>query len=144
MAQKRSESRRRNERNSVPVYLKLVRFFAFLLLWIAVAFFCYEGYKFAFNVFNDIPVDSTSLSKVSITIDGKESNQEVGEMLFNAGLIDDVTTYKIRCIVYDAEYKPGTYRLSKSYTTEKIINILSGYKYSDTTIEEETTTAPQE
>ena len=45
--------------------------------------------------------------------------------------------YKYRTIIYDANYVPGTYKVSPSYTTEKIINILSGYDYSDGTMEED-------
>ena len=40
-------------------------------------------------------------------------------------------------LIYDAKYVPGTYKVSPSYTTEKIINILSGYDYSDGTMDED-------
>ena len=57
-------------------------------------------------------------------------------MLLEAGVINDARLYKLRTYIYDANYIPGTYTVSPSFSTEKIINILSGYDYSDGTMEE--------
>ena len=54
----------------------------------------------------------------------------------DAGVIADAGLYKLRTYIYDANYVPGTYSVSPSYSTEKIINILSGYDYSNGMMEE--------
>ena len=62
---------------------------------------------------------------------------EVAKLLYDAGCISDVRLYKIRTKIYDAKYVPGTYKVSPSFSTEKIINILSGYDYSTDGVMEE-------
>lgn len=119
---------------------RIIKFCIFLLIWIAVAFACYQLYKFGYKVLNDQPMDPADMSKVQITVSGDETNEEMGETLLGYGLIDDIGIFKWRCRLYDAEYEPGTYKLSKSYNTEKILNILAGYVYSDGTMDEETST----
>lgn len=117
---------------------RIIKFCIFLLIWIAVAFACYQLYKFAYSVINDQPMDSTDASKIQVTVTGNETDDEMGKMLLSYGLINDVGIYKWRCRLYTSDYVPGTYKLSRSYNTEKILNILAGYNYSDGTLEEET------
>lgn len=115
---------------------RMIKFFVFLFLWICVAVMCYVGYSYTYKIFNDMPVDASNVSKISVTITGTETNDEMAQMLYSLGLIDSVKMYKTRCKLYAPEYVEGTYKLSKSYNTEKIMNILSGVDYSDGTIEE--------
>lgn len=116
---------------------RIIKFCIFLLIWIAVAFACYQGYKFGYKVLNDQPMDSADASKIQITVTGNETDEEMGEILLQNKLIDDVGIYKWRCLLYKSEYIPGTFKLSRSYNTEKILNILAGYNYSEGTMEEE-------
>ncbi|MBE6017154.1 MAG: hypothetical protein E7233_06040 [Lachnospiraceae bacterium] len=118
---------------------RIIKFCIFLLIWIAVAFACYQGYKFGYKVLNDQPMDSADASKIQITVTGNETDEEMGEILLQNKLIDDVGIYKWRCLLYKSEYIPGTFKLSRSYNTEKILNILAGYNYSEGTMEDEST-----
>lgn len=113
-----------------------------LIIRLAVTLFviiiCVLCFMFTFRVFYDTPINEEDTSKVEFTIASENvTDEEVGQMLVDAGLIGDARLYKLRTYIYDAKYVPGTYALSPSYTTEKIINILSGYDYSDGTMEEE-------
>ena len=125
---------------------RIIKFCIFLLIWIAVAFACYQGYKFGYKVLNDQPMDSADASKIQITVTGNETDEEMGNILLANRLIDDVGIYKWRCLLYKSEYIPGTFKLSRSYNTEKILNILAGYNYSEGTMEDESSseTAAQE
>ncbi len=125
---------------------RIIKFCIFLLIWIAVAFACYQGYKFGYKVLNDQPMDSADASKIQITVTGNETDEEMGNILLANRLIDDVGIYKWRCLLYKSEYTPGTFKLSRSYNTEKILNILAGYNYSEGTMEDESSseTAAQE
>ena len=107
---------------------KLIIRLSILLIVIIICGLCF---LFAFKVFYDTPVNEEDTKQVEITIASDEvTDDEVGKMLYDAGCIDDIRLYKIRTKVYEADYVPGTYKVSPSYSTEKIINILSGYDYS--------------
>ena len=113
---------------------KLIIRLAVTLLVVLICVFCF---LFTYRVFNDTAIDETNTTKIEFKITDPEiSDEEVAEQLFELGCINDVKLYKLRTYIYDAKYVPGTYRISPSYTTEKIINILSGYDYSDGTMEE--------
>lgn len=112
-----------------------------LIIRLAVTLFvvliCVLCFLFMFRVFYDTPLNEEDTTKVEITItDPDISDEEVAEMLLEAGVINDARLYKLRTYIYDANYVPGTYHVSPSFSTEKIINILSGYDYSDGTMEE--------
>ncbi len=102
-----------------------------VLIWAIVIVACYGGYKFGYAIFYDVAVDESDISQVSITITGEETDEEIGEILLELDMIEDVDIFLIRCKLYNAEYIAGTYTLSRSYNTEKILNILAGYDYSE-------------
>ena len=114
---------------------KLIVRLSILLIVIIICGLCF---LFAFKVFYDVPVNAEDTKQVEITIASEGvSDDEVAKMLQDAGCIDDPRLYKIRTKIYDAKYVPGTYKVSPSFSTEKIINILSGYDYSTDGVMEE-------
>jgi len=142
----RSRSNARPKKKT-PIGLKIAKFFIFLILWIAVGVVCYKGYQFAYNVFYDVPMDAADVSKIEFTVTGSETDEEVGEKLEDLGLIDDMKVFLLRCKLYKAKYVAGTYKLSRSFNTEKILNILAAYDYATGTMEDdepETTQASEE
>ena len=115
---------------------KIAKFIVCLLIWIIVIVLCCGAFKLGYDIFYDTPMDSSDLTKIEITIDGYETDTEIGEFLLENDLIDNMFIFKIRCLVYDSDYVAGTYSISRSYNTEKILNILAGYDYSDGTLDE--------
>ena len=79
----------------------------------------------------DEPVNASDYSKVSYTVYEGLTDSVLAQDLLDLGLIDNSLVFRLRCIFYDADYVPGTYELSPCYSTEKIINIVSGYKYGN-------------
>ena len=116
---------RRRERNR-----KIRTAIISVIIWIIIILLCYYGYNTGYKVFNDTPIDPSDLSKITVTLEGDETDDEVGEMLLDLDMIDDLKIFKIRCKLYDSKYKTGEYEISRSYTTEKILNIFAGYVYS--------------
>ena len=113
---------------------KLIIRLAVTLFVVLICVFCF---LFMYRLFNDTALDEENTTKIEFTItDAEITDEEVAEQLLELGCIDDVKLYKLRTYIYDAKYVPGTYKISPSFTTEKIINILSGYDYSDGTMEE--------
>lgn len=108
-----------------------------LAVTLIVILICVACFLFTYRVFYDTPLNEEDTSKIEFTItDPEVTDEEIAEQLVAIGVINDARLYKLRTYIYDANYIPGTYNLSPSYSTEKIINILSGYDYSDGTMEE--------
>lgn len=100
------------------------------LLLVIIVLVCVLGYDLALKVCDDRAMDSKDLSKIKYTVDENTTDAEVAAFLVENGMVESEMYYKLRAIIFDADYKPGTYEISPSYSTEKIINILSGYDYS--------------
>lgn len=108
-----------------------------LAVALIVILICLACFLFTYRVFYDTPLNEDDTTKIEFTITDPEiTDEEIAEQLVAIGVINDARLYKLRTFIYDANYIPGTYNLSPSYSTEKIINILSGYDYSDGTMEE--------
>ncbi|MBR5930860.1 MAG: hypothetical protein IKZ95_02405 [Lachnospiraceae bacterium] len=117
---------------------KTARVIVRLALTILVIAICVVAFLITYKLFYDVPMNEDDKTKIEFTIPEEGiTDEEVGEFLFEHGCIQDARIYKYRTYIYDAKYVPGTYKISPSYTTEKIINILSGYDYSDGTMEED-------
>ncbi len=101
-----------------------------VLLLMIIIFICIVGHDFAKKVCDDRAMDPANLSKIKYTVDEATSDEEVAAFLVENNMVENELYYKLRAILFEADYKPGTYELSPSYSTEKIINILSGYDYS--------------
>ncbi|MBO4835060.1 MAG: hypothetical protein J5483_03020 [Lachnospiraceae bacterium] len=117
---------------------KAARVIVRISLTVLVIAICVVAFLATYKLFYDVPMDEDNKTKIEYTIPEEGiTDEEVAEFLVENGLIKDARIYKYRTYIYDAKYVPGTYKLSPSYTTEKIINILSGYDYSDGTMEED-------
>ena len=117
---------------------KTVRVVVRLCITILVIALCVVAFLLTYKLFYDVAVDEDNKTKIEITIPEEGiTDEEVAEILYENGCISDPRLYKYRTYIYDANYVPGTYKVSPSYTTEKIINILSGYDYSDGTMDED-------
>lgn len=101
-----------------------------ICITVLILLLCAAGFTFMYWVFHDVPVNEEDQKKIEVTISEGASDEEVGAMLHEAGCIKSESQYKLRTYIYDANYVPGVYTISPSYTTEKIINILSGYDYT--------------
>lgn len=117
---------------------KTVRVVVRISLAILVIALCVIAFLLTYKLFYDVALDENNKTKVEITIPEEGiTHEEVAQFLYENGCISDPRLYKYRTYIYDANYIPGTYKVSPSYTTEKIINILSGYDYSDGTMDED-------
>lgn len=116
------KGKKKPARRAGPVE-KIVR----LAVLVLVIVLCIIAYTTARKVCNDQPMNSSNTTKVQITITADSTDSSVGEFLVKNNVVESKFVYKLRAILFEANYKEGTYEVSPSYTTEKIINILSGY-----------------
>ncbi len=120
---------RRREREDDGYYYKEAKSPLRFIPLVFVIAICVLGFMAARQIAYDVPVNSADYSKYNYTITADSTDETVASDLLELGLIDNALIYRIRCILYSADYKEGTYVLSPCYSTEKIINILSGYEY---------------
>lgn len=109
-----------------------------LAILLVVLIICGLCFLFTFRVFYDVPLNAEDTNQVEITLSSNDvTDDEVAKLLIDAGCIDDARLYKIRAKIYEAKYVAGTYKVSPSFSTEKLVNILSGYDYTTEGVMEE-------
>ncbi len=79
--------------------------------------------------------DSSDTSTVTVTIEQGSSTTAIAELLDKEGLISDLSAFRMKSALDDAEYKAGTYELSPSMTMEEIEKILVEGKSNDNTMQ---------
>ncbi len=137
-----AEQRRRMAKMRAMKKMKTRKFLIRTAIAAGVVILCLVGFFVTFGIFNDTPYVKENTARYEIIITENSTKDEVAKTLRELGVIGDAGMFKTRCLVYDADFVPGTYKVSPSFTTEKIVNILSGYDYSDGTMEEEAATTP--
>ena len=117
---------------------RAIRWIIGIIVFLIVAGICAIGFFTTYNIFYDIPVHPESTEVYELTITDDMSVDQVFNILVDKDLIaNDSFVFKIRCKLFDLKTVAGKYKVSPSYNTEKIINIISGYDYSDGTMEDE-------
>ena len=90
---------------------------------------CVLGFIAAREVCYDVPINAADYSRYSYTVEKGLTDAQLASDLEEMGLIENPLIFRLRALLYSAKYVEGTYELSPCYSTEKIINILSGYEY---------------
>lgn len=108
-----------------PVKIVLILFMFIILIFITLIIL--------FNLLLR-PIDKSS-NEVLFKVDTGSSVYSVGKKLEKNGIIRNFLAYKIYIKLNKiTEYKAGSYKLDKSYSTKEIIKILSSGKYDKTGI----------
>lgn len=133
---KSQKERKREEKEaakeSVSPRQRTVKRVVILGIWLVTLLVCAMLFLVCYNVFYDVPVNPDSTATYEYVVEEGMSDDQVYADLTELGVIDcSKFIYKLRALVFSAEYVAGTYTLSDGYNTEKIINILAGYNYGD-------------
>ena len=111
---------------------KVLRFMIGLLINVCILFALVKifsgAYSFAYEVFANTSKDAGDTKIVSVEVLPDPTTMEVCESLEEAGVIDNkyAFMFKLRLGEHTSRIKAGTYKLSPSYTSKQIINILTG------------------
>ncbi len=81
------------------------------------------------------PADSSDTSTVTVTIEQGSTTTAIAELLDEEGLISNLSAFRMKSALDEAEYKAGTYELSPSMTMEEIEKILIEGKSNDNTMQ---------
>ena len=140
MDKKRRENRNTEtkEKFNKSLVIRLGIIAAFIIITVVI---CSIAFKLGYGLFQNDAMEEVPGTEVFVTIPEDATKDEVAQLLKYNGLIEDEDLFKLRCIVYDAKFYPGTYSLNTSMTTEEMLDVL---RYPIATEEEETTAAAAE
>ena len=115
-----------------------------LVVAVVVVVAIYRGANLAFDygyrIFEE-PSMSEIGRDVTVTIPEGMSAEEMGELLYQKGLIRDVNLFRLQYLVseFKEDLNPGKFVLSTSMEVEEMLEVMAG-----TPIEEENTSAEEE
>lgn len=128
---KKKRKKRRYKKKTTPLQ-KVLKAVIWVAVWLIVFLIAAVAFRITYNVFYDIAVDPDSTTTIEYTVTADATDESVYADLEALGVMNcSEFIYKLRAKVFDADYIEGTYYVSDGYNIEKIINILSGYNYSD-------------
>ena len=129
MAKKRNNT---GYRVAVSGARRLVSLLLFALVLIIIFFLGRTAYHFGYSVFHQVPVAEPPGENITVTIAEGADAKEIGTTLRNAGLIENVTLFRVqeRLSAYHREltedFKGGTFRLNTSQTTDELLAVIAG------------------
>ena len=111
------------------ISLTVISISAKIAFYVLAAAFLVTGvrtsYQFGHSIFYAPAIESEPGRVKTITLDGSESVSEVGDVLFDAGLIRDDLAFTIQAYCYEYKVRAGTYELSTALSSKEIIGCLS-------------------
>ena len=86
-----------------------------------------RGYEFGYKVFADEPMTTGEGRSVTVTVTEGMSAKEMGELLYDRGLIDDKQLFNVQYMLseYRKDLKAGTYELSTSMTVDEMLKTMA-------------------
>ena len=130
MAKKRKDT---GYRVAVSGARRLVSLLLFALVLLIIFFLGRTAYHFGYSVFHQVPMSDPPGENITVSIPEDADMKEIGTILKNAGLVSDVTLFRVqeRLSEYHTQLKKdgvqgGTFRLNTSLTTDEILAVLAG------------------
>lgn len=98
---------------------------------IKLANFCYD---FGYRVFTETAVDSEPGRDVQIQVTEDMSENDIGKMLEEKGLVRDSNLFyaQLKLSAYSGEILPGTYTLNTSMTAKEMMVVMAAVPEEDT------------
>lgn len=105
----------------IKAIIKGTLYFVIAIILILLGTF---GYNFGRDVFSDEGYEEDPGTEVVVTIESGDTLTSVAKKLYNDGVIAKKSVYYVQSLIYEADYKPGTYTLNSSMDGETIIETL--------------------
>ena len=88
---------------------------------------CFTAYDFGYRVFTETAIDKSPGIYVDVVIDKSMSDEEIGQLLEDKGLVRDATLFLLqyKLSAYADEIVPGVYNLSTAMTPKEMIILMS-------------------
>lgn len=113
------------------ISMKIIRISMKVILAAVLIMILYKGtttaYSYGYAIFNDVPMEESPGTDISVTIDKDTSAREIGNILESQGLVNNgfVFFLQTKMIEKGSEIKPGRYELNTSMTAEEMINVMA-------------------
>ena len=111
---------------------RLVSLLLLTLVLIIIFFLGRMAYRFGYSVFHQEAMSKPLGENITVTIPAGADAKEIGGILRNAGLISDVTLFRVqeRLSAYHndlkTDFEGGTFRLNTSQTTDELLAVIVG------------------
>ncbi len=108
----------------MAIVVRVMLILAGLLLIYRAAF---KAYDFGYRVFSEPPITTGAGADVEVVIPMGAGPSAIGDILENAGLIEDSTLFLFqeRLSPYHGLLQPGTYTLNTSMTAEEMMAVMA-------------------
>lgn len=109
----------------------LIRITIYILLVLLIFVLGTMSYNFGRDVFSDEGYEKAPGIEVVITVEPGDSIRDVADMLYNNGVIGNTNVFYVQALIYEADFKAGTYTVNSSSSGEDIIEMLSSEKSTE-------------
>ena len=136
MADKRSKKEKRQQRRyrvAVEGFRSILHILILVLVVLLIVAAGRRAYRFGYDVFYGVGAEKPPGRDVTVTIPEYPTAAEIGEVLKDAGLIEDVWVFvaQERLSAYHDKVKPGTYTLNTSQTPTEMLAVLGAEEEED-------------
>ena len=123
---KKKATDQKRYRAAVEGFTSVIHVLVLILVVLMLIFLGRQAYRFGYDVFNEKGMEAAPGRDVSVTIPEMSSAREIGEILKEAGLIEDVTVFTAqeRLSAYHDKVKAGTYTLNTSMTPTQMLSVM--------------------
>lgn len=115
MTNAKSSSRGAKVTARIIIYLVMIMLLALLGL---------KGFEFGRSIFVSSGIEASPGTDVVVTIPQGADSSYVGNLLYEQGIIENKNLFRIQCLVFEAEFYAGEYKLNTSSNTEDVIESL--------------------
>ncbi|MBR2189239.1 MAG: aminodeoxychorismate lyase [Eubacterium sp.] len=119
----------RGYRIAVSGMKTLIKILLIVCIAIALILLSRRAYRLGYQVFYQQPVDKGDGREITINITADMSVTDIGEMLKNAGLLEEEpVVFRLQELLSDYHNKivPGTYTLRTGMTADEMLRVISG------------------
>lgn len=102
---------------------------------------CRKTFEYGEAIFSEEAMDEKGQGyEVVVTIPYNTTVSELGKILVENGLIEDVGIFKVQAILYELNVYPGTYTFNTEQNVEEIIDVINEAYWAAKEAETATTT----
>ena len=119
----------RGYRLAVSGMKNLIKILVIICIAIALVLLSRRAYRLGYQVFYQQPVDQGEGREITINVTADMSVSDIGEMLKNAGLLEEApTVFRLQELFsdYHGKINPGTYTLRTNMTADEMLRVLGG------------------
>ena len=131
MAANQKTKKKNTAEEANKISMKIIKISMKVILVAVLIMVLYKGttmaYSYGYAIFNDVPMEESPGTDISVTIDKDTSAREIGNILQSQGLVNNGFVFFIqtKMIEKGSEIKPGRYELNTSMTAEEMILIMA-------------------